>query len=76
MVVHYVNNSPAVKRGVPHISGLAEVVTFSKYCFPHPSGLAGLLPQHPRTYMTAWRNREELEQQNLLKEVEAQEENS
>ena len=40
------------------------------------SGLAGLLPQHPRTYMTAWRNREELEQQKLLEEVEAQEENA
>jgi hypothetical protein len=23
-------------------------------------GLAGLLPQHPRTYRTAWRNRREL----------------
>jgi len=26
--------------------------------------------------MTAWRNREELEQQKLLREVEAQEENA
>jgi hypothetical protein len=55
---------------------LLKSCNLSKYCFPHPSGLAGLLPQHPRTYMTAWRNREELEQQKLLKEVEAQEENS
>ncbi len=38
------------------------------------TGLAGLLPQHPRTYMTAWRNREELEKQNLLKKIEEEEE--
>ena len=40
------------------------------------SGLAGLLPQHPRTYMTAWRNREELGKRKLLEETEEAEKNA
>ena len=41
-------------------------------------GLAGLLPQHPRTYMAAWRNRDELELRRKLNEIFAtdQEENA
>ena len=41
-------------------------------------GLEGLLSQHPRTYMAAWRNRDELELQKKLNEVfaERQEDNA
>lgn len=38
-------------------------------------GLAGLLPQHPRTYMAAWRNREELEYLERHKKDKQEDEN-
>ena len=43
--------------------------------FQFVSGLAGLLPQHPRIYMAAWRNREELEAQLKLRAAEENVEN-
>lgn len=33
-------------------------------------GLSGLLPVHPRTYMTAWRNRKTLAQQAAVEKNE------
>jgi hypothetical protein len=45
-----------------------------KYFKKIGAGLAGLLPQHPRTYMLAWRNRDYAEKLNVIKELEANEE--
>lgn len=39
-----------------------------KYVF---SGLSGFFPIHPRSYMTAWRNRK-IEKENMAKELEAE----